>query len=208
MKETVKFEESVTLHNLARAFAGECQDGARYQFLAQQALQEGYNYINTLLKTLAKNEMSHAKTFYDLIINNCKDIKANVDIKAGFPFKSTDNFTTNVKMELENEHMESDSIYPDFARIAKDEGFLEIAKMFERVATVENCHFLQLTQIYEKLKNNSLYKSPQSIKWKCNDCGFEHTAKTPWVICPLCSKEQGYVQIPLDQGKEQQKNNK
>ena len=86
MKNYNKFNESENLKNLARAFAGEVQDGARYQFLGQMAQQEGYNYLQTLCKTLAKNEMAHAKALYALITNNNTSSIENIEICAGYPF--------------------------------------------------------------------------------------------------------------------------
>ena len=75
------FEQSQTKTNLARAFAGECQAGARYQFIAQKAMQEGKKNIQMLFKTLAKNEMAHAKVFWDLIAKNSKEEQKNIEIK-------------------------------------------------------------------------------------------------------------------------------
>ena len=83
----IKFEKSETYKNLARAFAGECQAGARYQFLSKQCLNEGYNFLSNTVKTLAKNEMAHAKTFFDQIVNNSSKVVKNIDIEAGYPFK-------------------------------------------------------------------------------------------------------------------------
>lgn len=193
------FEKSITRTNLARAFAGECQAGARYQFLAKKAEGEGFKYISILMKTIAKNEMNHAKAYYDLIINNSKEPPQNIEITGGFPFEDG-TVEVCLKEAMENEEMEADSIYPSFGKIAKDEGFLDVAKMFEMVSSVETCHALLLKQLYEKMKMKKLYKSPEAIKWKCGECGYERTTKQPWNICPLCKKPQGHTQIPLDMG--------
>ena len=199
MKGNVNFDESQTLKNLARTFAGEVQDGARYQFLGQMAMQEGYNYIQTLCKTLAKNEMAHAKAIYQLITNNCTKSIKNVEICAGYPFKCG-TLLEEIKNSIENEEMEADSIYLQFADIADDEGFVEAGKLLREIASVENCHKLLLEQVYKKLKANKLYKCSTPIKWKCSNCGFEHTSKEAWAICPLCSSPQGFVEITIDTG--------
>ena len=112
----IEFEKSQTLINLARSFAGECQDGARYQFIAQQAEQEGYNYLQTLLKTLAKNEMAHAKAFYDLITQNCKDKKHNINIEGGYPFECG-NLQENLHDSIQTEVSQSNNVYPSFAQV-------------------------------------------------------------------------------------------
>lgn len=190
------FMSSKTRLNLARAFAGECQDGARYQFLAKTALNEGYYYLQMILKTHAKNEMAHAKRFYDLITEHGGDEK-NIDLTGGYPF-TTGTLEECIKHTIDAEDSQSSVIYPDFARVAEDEGFPEISKAFAFTASVENCHKLMLEQIYEKLKNDKLYKSPTAIKWKCSNCGFEHTAKSCWEVCPSCGMPQGYAEIPVD----------
>lgn len=190
------FEESQTKINLARAFAGECQDGARYQFLAQEAKTKNLNYIKDLLKTLAKNEMSHAKIFYDFLIKYGKSEK-NIDIQAGYPI-TTYSLDPGLKFASDAEFSQFDSIYPAFARIARDEGYDEVADQFLRIATVEDCHNKQLKIIYEKLKNNKLYKEKNPIKWKCSKCGYEETTKQPDANCPLCKYDIGYYMINIE----------
>lgn len=191
------FDKSRTKQNLARAFAGECQDGARYQFLAKMAQEEGYAYLQTILKTHAKNEMAHARKFYNLLADNCSCKQRNIEITGGYPFtKGT--LLEGLKDTIDTENSQSTVVYPDFAKIAKDEGYPDIAKTFLFAGSVENCHKLMLQQIYDKMKSKKLYKSPTPIKWKCSNCGFEHTAKTAWDMCPSCDLPQGYVEIPID----------
>ena len=193
----VDFNSSQTKINLARAFAGECQDGARYQFLAKQALDEGYNYMQMIFKTHAKNEMAHAKRFFDLINEYSDEKPKNIDLSGGYPF-STGTLLECIKDTMDTEKSQSDVIYTDFAEDAENEGYPEIAKAFLYVSSVENCHKLMLEQLYKKLKNDKLYSSKEAIKWKCSNCGFEHTSKKCWETCPSCLMEQGYAEIPID----------
>ena len=195
----MNFRESRTRLNLARAFAGECQDGARYQFLAKQALNEGYYYLQMLLKTHAKNEMAHAKRFYDLLIDHSEETQKNIDISGGYPFTKGD-LLESIKDTIDTENSQSNVVYPDFANIAEEEGFDEVAKAFRFAGSVENCHMLLLQQVYKKLKNGTLYKSTKPVKWKCSNCGFEHTAKEAWEECPSCLMGQGYTEIQIDMG--------
>ena len=191
------FDNSRTKQNLARAFAGECQDGARYQFLAQMAMDEGYPYLQSIFKTHAKNEMAHAKKFFNLLADNCSEKQKNIDITGGYPFtKGT--LLESIEDTIATEGSQSDVVYPDFARVAEDEGYSDIAKSFLFAGSVENCHKLMLEQIHDKLKNGKLYKSPTAVKWKCSNCGFEHTAKSAWDICPSCDLPQGYVEVQID----------
>ena len=193
----IKFSDSKTKVNLARAFAGECQDGARYQFLAKQALDEGYYYMQMIFKTHAKNEMAHAKRFYDLINEYSDEKLNNIDLTGGYPF-STGTLLECIKDTMKTEQSQSDVVYTDFAADAEEEGYPEIAQAFEFVSTVENCHFLMLEQLYEKLKKDKLYASKELTKWKCSNCGFEHTATKCWETCPSCLMEQGYAEIKID----------
>ncbi len=191
----VEFEKSQTKKILARLYLGECQDGARYQFLAQQAKSDNLNYMMNLLKTLAKNEMAHAKILYDYIVKYGK-IQKNIDVTAGYPFTPYQ-LDPGLKLAAESEFAQFDSIYPSFAKIAKDEGYEDVANSLLMIAGVENCHSKQLTELHKKLVANKLYKMPQANKWKCSKCGYERTAKESWTTCPLCYYDQGYTVIPL-----------
>lgn len=193
----VNFEDSKTMVNLARSFSGECMQGAKYQFLASSCEEEELEYVKTILKTLAKHEMSHAKIFWKHIQQNTKNVLKNIDMNFGYPFengKLTENFKYNAQNELEL----SEHVYPAFAKIAKDEGYEDIAHTFLLVASVEEWHNQVLMNIHGKLKTNALYKATKNVKWQCNECGFEHTAKEALKVCPLCCKEQGYVEIEVD----------
>lgn len=196
----IKFEESQTYKNLAKGFAGECQAGARYQFLSKECIKQGYNFLSNTLKTLAKNEMAHAKSLFDLIVLNSENVVENIDIEAGYPFKYGE-LVEHFKYTMEDENMEANSIYPSFAKTARSEGFEDIADKFERIASVEECHFNLLKQIYEGLENNTLYCSTTPIKWKCSNCGNEHTQNCAWNTCDLCGMSKGYVEVPFELGK-------
>ena len=191
----VEFENSQTRKNLIKAYAGECQDGARYQFLAQQAKADGLNYMMGLLKVLAKNEMSHAKIFYDFILKYGKSSK-NIDMQGGYPI-TTYQLDPGLKLASDAEFSQFETVYPEFAKTAREEGYDEVADQFLRIATVEDCHSKQLTQLYEKMKKNKLYKEQMPTKWKCSKCGYEETKKQPDKNCPLCHYDIGYFMLKL-----------
>lgn len=196
----VEFNESKTLTNLARSFASETMEGAKYQFLAQKCVDEEMYYLQSVFKTLAKHEMSHAKVFWNLIHQYYDgEIIQNIDMNFGYPF-DCDDLCQSFNCTKQNESYLSKNIYPEFAKIAKAEGYPEIEHIFKLVATVENCHSLLLEQIYEKYKNKKLYRSPIAMKWKCNMCGFEHNGKQPLDPCPLCQSGKGSWEIPFDMG--------
>lgn len=195
----VDFEKSKTKINLARSFSAECMEGAKYQFMAKQAEQEQLEFVKMTLKTLAKHEMSHAKIFWDYLQQYSKKIENNIDMTFGYPFECG-NLCENFKFHSKNEYELFEHIYPAFAKIAEDEGYDDIAHSFKLIATVENCHSMLLKQLCDKHKSGKLYKASKSIKWKCGQCGFEHTAKEAWKECPLCHFPQGFAQVPLDMG--------
>ena len=195
----MEFKDSVTRQNLARAFAAECQDGARYQFIAKDAKQNQLNYISTILKMLAKNEMAHAKMFYQHMIDNLpQSTNGNVNIEAGFPFKQSE-IASSLFTAAEIEQSEAENIYPAFAKIAKDEGFADIAKTFLQVAEVEKVHSQKLSFLAERYKKKSLYKCQSAIEFECSNCGYRETKKEAWKTCPLCQYPQGYVIIEFPQ---------
>ena len=190
----MNFNESKTKTNLARSFAGECQAGARYQFIASKAQQEDKDNIKMLFKSLAKNEMAHAKKFWDLISLHGKQEEKNIEIKAGYPFEDGD-LLTLIKFATNNEKSESTTIYPSFAKIAEDEGFKDVAETFKLVAKVENDHFMTIEALYNKLKSGDLYKCTAPQEWKCSKCGHLHNAKESFKNCPLCNATQDYVDL-------------
>ncbi|MFA6860675.1 MAG: ferritin family protein [Clostridia bacterium] len=190
------FASSQTRTNLARSFAGECQAGARYQFLAEQCRLNNLDYLSKILKTIATNEMAHARIFRDLLVNLENEENFNVQIEAGYPFYRAE-IADDLKISSKNEYSESNNIYPSFARIAKDEGFPEVEKAFLDIAEIENCHYMLTNELGEKCSKNKLTKSDEPIKWKCMNCGHEETGKSAWKNCPVCGHNYGYVKIQL-----------
>ena len=188
----MNFNESQTKINLAKSFAAECQAGARYQFMATQAQVEGLVYVKDTMKMIAKNEMAHAKLFYDYIVE--KSGECTVDLKADYPYVEP-SLKNSLCAEMEIEQEEFDTIYPEFARIAKEEGFKDIAESFELVAKVEKTHANILNIICEGYKNKSLYKSKTKRMLKCSNCGHISVQADGWQTCPLCSLEQGYITL-------------
>lgn len=189
------FQSSITKENLARSFASECQEGARYQFLAKMAQKEGYQYMSMLIRTLAHNEMAHAQQFFNKIVELGGNQTQNIEIKAGYPFRSGE-LKQVLYNESENERMSGESIYPKFASIARDEGFNDVADLFDMVSKVELTHQRTLLELYNALSKNSLYKcSSGKHAFKCDECGTIILDKTAPKTCPLCKMGQGYFRI-------------
>ena len=192
----MNFQESKTKENLARSFAAECQEGARYQFMAKMAQQQGYQYMSMLIRTIAHNEMAHAQQFFNKIVEHGGNQAQNIDISAGYPFKSGELLQV-IKNEAENERGSAENIYPSFANIARDEGFDDVAELFDMVSKVERTHERTLEHLANSLECKCLYKCADGNEhaFKCDECGTIVKDKCAPKVCPLCNMGQGYFRI-------------
>lgn len=193
----MKLEESKTFLNLAKAYAGECQAHIRYKFIEYGARMEGYEALAEVVDKLVYNEFHHARMFYTFIQNNVTDQIDNIDICSGYPFKEKWDLEENLRLAAEDEYNEATKVYPTYAKIARDEGFEDIAKLFELVVGVEECHHKMFTNLYKQFKDKTMYKKEKAVKWKCAQCGHEETSKTAFKKCPLCNAKQGWVMLHL-----------
>ena len=191
------FKKSETLKNLTRAFAAECQDGAKYQYMADEATQNQMSNVSTILKALATNEMSHAKIFMDLIEKHHKGGVNLVNIEASYQMQCG-KLDELLKIKGDIEKKEAEEIYPGFAEVAKKEGFNDVAKKFEEISKVEKYHSEIFYKLDRLIKNNQLYSCEMDKLWKCVNCGYESLDKKAWDTCPLCEKNQGYVKITFN----------
>ncbi len=191
-------KKSETFNNLIKAYAGECQAHVRYQFISYGAKQAELFELQKAVDTIVLNEYNHARMYYSEIQKADKQTLDNLEVCAGYPFKEKWNLEDNLKFAAEDETAEHEKIYPEYAKVARKEGFEEIAKLFDLVACVEECHKKQLTQLHEQLTKGTMYKRTKAIKWKCACCGHEATAKQAWEICPLCKAPQGNVMLNLE----------
>ena len=194
----MKLQDSQTYLNLARAYAGECQARVRYEFMEYGARNEGLKQLAELIDKVVYNEFNHARMFYTKIQDASDKPIKNIDVCAGYPFKQKWTLLDNLKFAMEDEDKETE-IYEEFAKIADDEGFGDIACLFRDVLQVENCHKLRFTELYDQLKNGTMYKKDKPVKWKCADCGYEATGKEAWKTCPLCQAKQGSVMLKLSE---------
>ncbi len=194
------FTKTQTFHNLARGFAGECQAGMRYQLTAKMAMKQGYEVLADTIRTIAKNETNHAKVFFEAILNNAGS-QDDIRIDASYPFHAGE-LEDNLRFAAIDEQDEAENLYPMFAKIAREEGFGQLALKFEQVAKVEDNHRIIFGYLYEAFKDGSLYKAERPMLWICSECGYMHTTKEAWNICPLCGASQGEVELHLPFKKE------
>lgn len=194
----MELKNSKTYQNLARAYAGECQARVRYEFIEYGARNEGFIAMADLIDKVVYNEFNHARMFYTFIQTADEGTIKNIDIEAGYPFKEKWDLLENLKLAAEDEENEAEKIYPEFAKVAEKEGFPDIAGLFKNVIQVENCHKMLFQQLYDQLKNGTMYKKDKPVKWKCATCGYEATSKQAWSECPLCQAKQGAVMLKIE----------
>ena len=194
------FSGTKTFRNLARGFAGESQAGMRYQLIAREATAQGFHALADTIRTVAKNETNHARVFFEEIQKNAGSCD-NIDIEAGYPFHAG-TIAEGLRFAALDEKEESEVISPGFEKIAREEGFGQIALKFEQVAKVENRHRILFEYLFEAFENGSLYRAERPMLWICGECGYMHTSKEAWNLCPLCGASQGEVELHLPFQKE------
>lgn len=194
------FHGTNTIKNLARAFAGECQAGMRYQLIARACMQQGYETLAGVLRTIAKNETNHARTFFEAIGEQGKGVD-NIRFEAGYPFHSG-SVGDSLRFAAKDEREESTVIYPAFAKAAREEGFEQIALKFDKVAIVEDHHRIIFEYLCEAFEDGSLFNAERPMLWICGECGYMHTAKSAPKVCPLCGESRGKFELHLPFKKE------
>lgn len=194
----MELKNSKTFLNLAKSYAGECQARTRYEFIEYGARNQGYKALATLIDKVVYNEFNHARMFYTFIQQAGESEIKNIDVCSGYPFKEKWDLLENLKLAAEDEENEATLIYPEYAKIAEEEGFKEIAALYKNIIQVETCHKMLFTQLYEQMKKGTMYKKATPVKWKCADCGYEATSKEAWQECPLCKAKQGAVMLKIE----------
>ena len=194
----MKLKDSQTYLNLASAYAGECQARTRYEFIEYGARNEGYKCLAELIDSIVYNEFNHARMFYTKIQDASDETIKNIEICRGYPFKEKWDLLENLKLASEDEKNEI-KLYTEFSEVAKEEGFLEIAELFKNISAIEDCHNKRFTEIYNQLKNGTIYKRTKPIKWKCSGCGYEHVSTEAPKTCPVCQEKQGAFMLNFDE---------
>lgn len=185
-----------TLINLARSFAGEAQARNRYHFYAAKLKSEGHEALYRTVTEIENNELAHAKVFLNYITDNPEFGYNNIDIDAGYPY-ILGTLGINLEAAAAGENEEATIIYPKFSKIARDEGFSEIAAIYDLIGKVESEHEKIFTKMAKHLADNTLYKRETPTKWKCENCGYEYSADAAYQLCPLCKHPIGYMRSEL-----------
>ncbi len=178
-----------TEKNLLKAFAGESQARMRYDYFAKQARKDGLVQIAMIFDETALNEKEHAKRFFKFLEGGMEEITAS------YPAGKIGTTLENLKSAAEGENEEWTKLYPEFAKVADEEGFDDVAVCFRKIAEVEKAHEERYRKLYDNLEKGEVFKSGDKIVWKCLNCGYLHEGKTAPEVCPACLHPQAYFEI-------------
>jgi rubrerythrin len=188
----VKLKGSETEKNLLKSFAGESQARNRYTYFASVAKKEGLEQIAGIFEETAENEKEHAKVFFKYL-NECGG--EALEITASYPSGKIGTTKENLLEAANGEKLEWGKIYPEFEKIAKKEGFAEIAKSFKEIGEVEEHHEARYRSLLENLEKGKVFKKGEVVKWKCRNCGYVHEGTEAPQSCPACKHPQAYYEI-------------
>jgi len=184
-----------TAENLLKAFAGESQARNRYTYYASVADKEDFKQIKNIFIETADNEKEHAKMFYKALLEGFKDeLPAVVDITASYPI-AQGNTLDNLKAAAAGENEEWTELYPTFAKVAKEEGFPEIAVTFNMIASVEKKHELRYAKLAENIINGKVFSKDSSVSWKCGNCGYITNGTGAPELCPACKHTKAHFEV-------------
>ena len=180
---------SITERNLLAAFAGESQARNRYTFFASQAKKEGLEQISGIFLETAENEKEHAQVFFNYLEGG------DAEITASYPAGMTKTTQQNLEAAAAGENMEWTTLYADFAKRAKDEGYPDVARSFEQIAKVEKFHEARYRKLINNVSNGEVFKKKAVVKWHCRNCGYVFEGTEPPKECPACKHPQAYYEI-------------
>jgi rubrerythrin len=181
-----------TAENLLKAFAGESQARNRYSYYASQAKKEGYVQISNVFTETADNEKEHAKRFLKLLNESLNG--EMVEITASYPVALGDT-KANLLAAANGENEEWTSLYPEFAKVADEEGFPIVAAAFRNIAKVEAKHEARYKKLLANIENESVFKKEAPVLWKCNNCGFIYEGVGAPETCPACLHPKAYFEV-------------
>jgi rubrerythrin len=182
---------SKTERNLLTSFAGESQARNRYTYFASQARKEGYVQIADIFVETADQEKEHAKRFFNFL----KGGEVAVDAAVMFPAGVIGTTEENLRAAAMGEHHEHTEMYPGYAKIAREEGFEDIAKVFEAVSVAEKQHEKRYLDLADNLKEGRVFSRKEKVVWRCRNCGYLHEGNDAPKACPACAHPQAYFEL-------------
>ncbi|MDP2044075.1 MAG: rubrerythrin family protein [Candidatus Omnitrophota bacterium] len=180
---------SKTEKNLLIAFAGESQARNRYTYFASAARKDGFEQIANIFTETAENEKEHAKLFFKALEGG------DVEITASYPGGMIKDTRANLEEAAAGENLEWTILYSDFAKIANDEGFSEVARTFEQISKVEKFHESRYRKLINNINNSETFKKKISTKWHCINCGYVFEGPEAPKECPVCKHPQAFYEV-------------
>ena len=178
-----------TEKNLAISFSSEAQARNRYTYYAGVARKEGLVQISSIFEETANQEKEHAKRFYKFLEGG--EVEVTENVYTGKIGSTLDNLVA----AAEGEEHEWESMYPGFAKTAREEGFEEIAAAFELISIAEKQHGKRYRDLAENLKEGRVFKRNGKVVWRCRNCGYLHEAEEAPDMCPACLHPQAHFEL-------------
>lgn len=183
-----------TEQNIIQAFIGECIARTKYNFYAAVANKEGYKKVAAVFEETANHERAHAKSVFKLLSHDPEHPIVVPEFKMATTFATT---SENLLSAAKGENYEQTDMYPTFAKIAREEGFEDIAKIFDSIAESENFHERRFLALKEEIDAGTSFTSETPVTWKCRNCGYHTVDKSTGAPhrCPACDHPQGHFEI-------------
>jgi rubrerythrin len=178
-----------TEQNLLKSFAGESQARNRYEFFASVAKKEGFEQIAAIFMETSNQEKEHAKRFFKFLEGGMTEITAT------YPSGKIGTTKENLKAAAEGEHEEWTDLYPHFAKVAKEEGFPEIAAAYKMIAKVETEHERRYLKLLQNVSEDKVFIKNGKVWWKCLNCGYVYESEKALETCPACLHPKAYMQV-------------
>ena len=185
----MKLKGSKTEKNILTAFAGESQARNRYTYFASQAKKEGLIQISFIFEETANQEKEHAKRLFKLLQGG------EIEIQAAFPAGVIGTTAENLKEAAGGENYEWAKMYPGFAKVAREEGFDSIAKIFESIAVAEKQHEKRYLSLLANTKSDKVFQKDKPVVWRCLNCGYLHKGAKAPKECPACAHPRDYFEL-------------
>ncbi len=174
----MELKGSKTEQNLLTAFAGESQARNKYDYYASKAKKDGFEQVAGIFEETARNEKEHAKLWFKQLNDG-----------------SIPNTVRNLEDAAAGENYEWTQMYSEFAKVAKEEGFEEIARLFTGVGEIEKAHEERYKKLLDNINNDKVFKKEEEVIWICRNCGHVYRGTTALKVCPICNHPESYMEI-------------
>lgn len=176
--------------NLMKAFAGESQARNRYTYYASVANKEGFRQIEAIFLETADQERAHAKRLFGFMQG-----PGEIEITSSFPAGPAQDTLTNLKDAAAGENHEHAHMYPEFAQVAEEEGFPEIAAAMRAIAVAEKFHEERYLGLAKNIAEGKVFKKDTKITWRCRNCGYVVESAGAPEKCPACDHPQAHFEM-------------